>query len=176
MRGLAEQLKKLKVQNLKTSSGEAYCELLRREANRLKDCIQNRLDIYMSSYKPKMYVRTNAFQKSLMVDDIMNIYAVGKTLYIDIYFDDSGYHKSGDGIRTPWGKEWQGNGKRVNTAVLLNYGYTVKEAVWFRDYENFGYRKGGKFIENGIADFLSNNPYGIRVNTNASENMDYIVQ
>lgn len=170
MKGLAGQLSKLNVQNLKTRSGLTYGEILKSEADRLRDCIQHRLDIYLASYKPKVYKRTHFLERSLRVDDIMNIYAVGKTLWIDVYFDDSGYHKSGDGI-----KGWNGNGETVNTALLLNYGYRVKANVWFRNKENFGWRRGGHFIENGILDFLHNNPYGLRVDTTANSDMNYIV-
>lgn len=170
MKGLAAQLSKLNVEDLKTKTGLTYDELLKSEADRLRDCIQHRLDVYLASYKPKTYKRTHFLERSLRVDDIMNIYAVGKTLWIDVYFDDSGYHKSGDGI-----KGWNGNGETVNTALLLNYGYRVKADVWFRDIEYFGHRRGGYFIENGILDFLHNNPYGLRVDTTANSDMDYRV-
>lgn len=170
MKGLTSQLSKLNVQNLKTRSGLTYGEILKGEADRLRDCIQHRLDVYLTSYTPKVYKRTHFLERSLRVDDIMNIYAVGKTLWIDVYFDDSGYHKSGDGI-----KGWSGNGETVNTALLLNYGYRVKADVWFRDKEYFGWRRGGYFIEDGISDFLQNNPYGIIVGTNVNTGMDYIV-
>lgn len=170
MKGLAAQLSKIKVQDLKTKSGLTYGEILKSEADRLRDCIQHRLDVYLASYTPKVYKRTHFLERSLRVDNIMNIYAVGKTLWIDVYFDDSGYHKSGDGITG-----WKGNGETVNTALLLNYGYRVKADVWFRNKENFGYRRGGHFIENGILDFLHNNPYGLKVDTTANADMDYIV-
>lgn len=77
---------------------------------------------------------------------------------LDIYFDDSGYHRSGDGVQG-----WDGNGETVNTAYLLNYGYEVEKDVWFKDIPNFGYRSAGHFIENGIADFEASNPYGIKI-------------
>lgn len=170
MKGLAAQLSKIKVQNLKTKSGLTYGEILKSEADRLRGCIQHRLDVYLASYTPKVYKRTHFLERSLRVEDIMNIYAFGKTLRIDVYFDDSGYHKSGDGI-----KGWKGNGETVNTAQLLNYGYQVKADMWFRDIEYFGHRKGGYFIENGILDFLHNNPYGLKVDTTANSDMNYIV-
>ena len=55
------------------------------------------------------------------------------------------------------------NGEIVNTAYLLNYGYAVKKDVWFKNYENFGFRKGGHFVEEGIADFNTMNKLGIRI-------------
>lgn len=155
---LVTQLKNIDVRTLKFKNGKTYEQVMREEVNRLYKCIQNRLDEYMLSYNPKLYQRTGALQNSLKVDDILNLKVTGKTMSLDIYFDDSGYHQSGDGI-----KGWDGNGDTVNTAYLLNYGYEVKKDVWFKDIPYFGYRPAGHFIEDGIADFEKNNPYGIKI-------------
>ena len=58
---------------------------------------------------------------------------------------------------------WDGSDEKVNVAVLLNYGYRVKKDVWFKNIENFGYRTGAYFVEDGVADFNQSNPYGIKV-------------
>lgn len=155
---VVSQLKDIDVRKLKFKNGKTYEQIMREEVNRLYKCIQNRLDEYMLSYNPKLYRRTGALQDSLKVDDILNLKVTGKTMSLDIYFDDSGYHQSGDGI-----KGWDGNGDTVNTAYLLNYGYEVKKDVWFKDIPYFGYRPAGHFIEDGIADFEKNNPYGIKI-------------
>lgn len=155
---VVSQLKDIDVRKLKFKNGKTYEQIMREEVNRLYKCIQNRLDEYMSSYSPKLYQRTGALQNSLKIDDILNLKVTGKTMSLDIYFDDSGYHQSGDGI-----KGWDGNGDTVNTAYLLNYGYEVKKDVWFKDIPYFGYRPAGHFIEDGIADFEKNNPYGIKI-------------
>lgn len=155
---LKSQLKNIDVTKLKFKNGKTYGQVMVEETNRLRNCIQARLDAYMNSYQPKIYSRTGALQNSLKVDDILNLKVTGKTMSLDIYFDDSGYHQSGDGIQG-----WDGNGETVNTAYLLNYGYEVKEDVWFKDIPYFGYRPAGHFIEDGIADFEMSNPYGIKV-------------
>ena len=155
---LKSQLKNIDVTKLKLKNGKTYGQVMVEETNRLRDCIQARLDAYMNSYKPKIYSRTGALQNSLKVDDILNLKVTGKTMSLDIYFDDSGYHRSGDGIQG-----WDGNGETVNTAYLLNYGYEVEKDVWFKDIPNFGYRSAGHFIEDGIADFEASNPYGIKI-------------
>ena len=93
----------------------------------------------------------------------MNIKIVGVSIEIDLFFNSDAYHASGDGITTPQGENWQGSGEVVNTAYLLNYGYAVKRDVWFKNYENFGFRKGGHFVEDGIADFNIMNKLGIRI-------------
>lgn len=155
---LKSQLKNIDVTKLKFKNGKTYGQVMVEETNRLRDCIQARLDAYMNSYQPKIYSRTGALQNSLKVDDILNLKVTGKTMSLDIYFDDSGYHRSGDGIQG-----WDGNGETVNTAYLLNYGYKVEKDVWFKDIPNFGYRSAGHFIEDGIADFEASNPYGIKI-------------
>lgn len=155
---LKSQLKNIDVTKLKFKNGKTYGQVMVEETNRLRNCIQARLDAYMNSYQPKIYSRTGALQNSLKVDDILNLKATGKTMSLDIYFDDSGYHRSGDGIQG-----WDGNGETVNTAYLLNYGYEVEKDVWFKDIPNFGYRSAGHFIEDGIADFEASNPYGIKI-------------
>ena len=155
---LKSQLKNIDVTKLKFKNGKTYGQVMVEETNRLRDCIQARLDAYMNSYQPKIYSRTGALQNSLKVDDILNLKVTRKTMSLDIYFDDSGYHRSGDGIQG-----WDGNGETVNTAYLLNYGYEVEKDVWFKDIPNFGYRSAGHFIEDGIADFEASNPYGIKI-------------
>lgn len=155
---LKSQLKNIDVTKLKFKNGKTYGQVMVEETNRLRNCIQARLDAYMNSYQPKIYSRTGALQNSLKVDDILNLKVTGKTMSLDIYFDDSGYHRSGDGIQG-----WDSNGETVNTAYLLNYGYEVEKDVWFKDIPNFGYRSAGHFIEDGIADFEASNPYGIKI-------------
>lgn len=155
---LKSQLKNIDVTKLKFKNGKTYGQVMVEETNRLRNCIQARLDAYMNSYQPKIYSRTGALQNSLKVDDILNLKVTGKTMSLDIYFDDSGYHRSGDGIQG-----WDGNGETVNTAYLLNYGYEVEKDVWFKDIPYFGYRPAGHFIEDGIADFEMSNPYGIKI-------------
>lgn len=162
---LKSQLKNIDVTKLKFKNGKTYGQVMAEEANRLRDCIQRRLDEYMRTHpyryggvRAATYERTGALQNSLKVDDILSLKVTGKTMSLDIYFDDSGYHQSGDGIQG-----WNGNGETVNTAYLLNYGYEVDKDVWFKDIPYFGYRPAGHFIEDGIADFEANNPYGIKI-------------
>lgn len=55
------------------------------------------------------------------------------------------------------------NHKKANVFWLINDGYSVKKNVWFRNIVNFGQRVGQHFVEKGIADFNSTNPYGMKV-------------
>ena len=154
----ANQLKSIDITKLKMSNGRTLAENLYSEANRLRDCIQNRLDIYMNTHQPKMYDRTGNLENSLKVDDFLSIKVVGNSLEIDIFFDDGAIHKSGDGI-----KGWSGNGDEVNVAYLLNYGYRVEKDVWFKNIPYFGFRPAANFVEDGIDDFNSTNTLGIKI-------------
>lgn len=155
---IKNQLKGMDITKVKMSNGKTLGQNLQSEAERLRTCIQKRLEEYLDSYNPIVYERTGGLRDSLQVDDFLNIRVVGNSLEIDLFFDDGAIHKSGDGI-----KGWDGNGEDVNTAFLLNYGYEVKKDVWFKDKENFGYRKGGDFVKKGIEDFNKSNKLGIKV-------------
>jgi uncharacterized secreted protein with C-terminal beta-propeller domain len=163
---LKSQIQKIDPFKLKMKNGKSYAQVLKEEVVRLRNCIQNRLDEYMYSHPAKIYERTGRFQSSLRVEDFVDIKVVGTVIILNVYFDESGYHRSGDGLYGWNSSDWQSNGETVNTAYLLNYGYQVKQNVWFKDIKNFGYREGAYFIENGIADFQLNNPYGIRIKIN----------
>ena len=154
----ANQLKSIDVTKLKMSNGRTLAENLYIEANRLRDCIHNRMDMYMALYTPKIYKRTGGLEASLKVHDILSIRVVGNTLEIDIFFDDGAIHKSGDGI-----KGWNGNGGEVNVSYLLNYGYRVEKDVWFKNIPYFGFRPAANFVEDGIDDFNSTNTLGIKI-------------
>ena len=154
----ANQLKSIDITKLKMSNGRTLAENLYSEANRLRDCIQNRMDMYMALYTPKMYKRTGGLEGSLKVDDILSVRVVGNALEIDIFFDEGAIHKSGDGI-----KGWSGNGDEVNVAYLLNYGYRVEKDVWFKNIPYFGFRPATNFVEDGIDDFNATNTLGINI-------------
>lgn len=157
---IRNQLKGIDIRKLKTSNGQSLDELLYIEAQRLKNCIQYRLDNYLSSYTPVMYKRTGGLQSSLKVDSFMSIKIIDNGLEIRLFFDENANHMSGDGI-----VGWDGNGEEVNTAYLLNYGYRVQKDVWFKNIANFGYRAAGNFVKDGIDDFNKTNHLGIKVYT-----------
>ena len=146
------------------SNGKTLAENLYNEANRLRNCIQNRLNIYLKTHPYRYggtsptYERTGGLENSLKVDDILSIRVVDNALEIDIFFDEGAIHKSGDGIQG-----WGGNGDEVNVAYLLNYGYRVKKDVWFKNIPYFGFRPAANFVEDGIEDFNSTNTLGIKI-------------
>ena len=155
---IASQLKGLNLANLKMSNGKTYAQNLKSESDRLRNCIQQKLDEYLTANPPKIYERTGGLEKSLQVEDFADIKIIGNILSINLWFDENANHQSGDGI-----EGWDGNGETVNTAYLLNYGYSVKKDVWFRDIENFGFRKAANFVEDGIDEFNKSNILGIRI-------------
>ncbi len=160
---IRNQLKGIDIRKLKTSNGQSLDKLLYIEAQRLKDCIQYRLDNYLASYSPVMYKRTGGLQSSLKVDSFLNVKVVGNALEIRLFFNDNANHMSGDGLTGWFGSKWKGTGEEVNAAFLLEYGYRVKKDVWFKNIKNFGYRKAAHFVQDGIDDFNMANPLGIKV-------------
>lgn len=155
---IQSQLYGADIRKLRTSTGKTLAQCLYSEVIRLKNLIQFYLDEYLMSTPPIVYKRTGMLLSSLQIDDFLSIQIVNGGLEIAIRFNDNAIHMSGDGIIG-----WDGNGEKVNVAVLLNYGYRVKKDVWFKNIENFGYRTGAYFVEDGVADFNQSNPYGIKV-------------
>ena len=155
---IQSQLYGMDIRKLKTSNGKTLAECLYSEVIRLKNLIQFYLDEYLMSTPPMVYKRTGMLLSSLQIDDFLSIQIVNGGLEIAIRFNDNAIHTSGDGIIG-----WDGSDEKVNVAVLLNYGYRVKKDVWFKNIENFGYRTGVYFVEDGVADFNQSNPYGIKV-------------
>ena len=155
---IESQLKKMQQEAIKQ-----YSKILKSEVLRLKNCIQKRIDEYMDSYSPVLYERTGRFQNSLYVDDIVDVDIVGNKISMSLKFGSGAYHMSGDGING-----WEGTGEQVNVAILLEYGYQVQKDVWFKNIENFGYRKSGRFIQHGIDDFNKQNPYKIKIDYNST--------
>ena len=155
---IQSQLYGVDIRKLKTSNGKTLAQCLYSEVIRLKNLIQFYLDEYLMSTPPMVYKRTGMLLSSLQVDDFLSIQIINGGLEIAIRFNDNAIHMAGDGII-----DWDGNGEKVNVAVLLNYGYRVKKDVWFKNIENFGYRTGAYFVEDGVADFNQSNPYGIKV-------------
>lgn len=155
---IQDQLNGADIRKLRTSNGKTLSQCLYSEIIRLRDLIQSYLDKYLMSTPPIVYKRTGMLLSSLQVDDFLSIKVINNGLEIAVRFNDNAIHMSGDGIAG-----WDGNDEKVNVAILLNYGYRVKEDVWFKNIENFGYRAGAYFVEDGVAEFNKNNPYKIKV-------------
>lgn len=161
-KSLKEQLTKLAATQIKTRSGETYSELLKREVDRLYDCIQKRIDRYYESYDPHIYIRTERFKGALYAENLIDVRIVGTQIQLSLRFHpDLAYHKT-------WTEK--GNGF---VPVLLNYGYT-NEAL--RDYlglkgndqiEHLTHLDPQLFIENGILDWNKTNKLGLTIDVSA---------
>lgn len=121
----------------------------------LKRCILNQMEKAFVK-NPKVYKRTGNLKKSLKVDDIASIKVTDGKLQIRLYFDENAWHKSGNQI-----KGWNGDGRDINMAYYLNYGYKTKKDVWFKNIEDFGYRKETLYIEKGIDIFNATNKWNM---------------
>ena len=145
-----EDIEKYIKANLKTvtlSNGKTMPQIIESEAERLSNIIRQKINEYYMSYDPKVYERTYDMINSLQVEkSIVN----GNEISVRVYFDDSANHPSvfgqEDGF-SPW---------------LINHGWRVQKGNHM-NIEHFGYQKGARFIENAIAEFNKNNPYGFRI-------------
>jgi hypothetical protein len=137
-------------------------QILRKEAQRLRDCLQVQLDSYYNSYSPSMYERTYGLQNSLTLDDLIDIDVIGGgngSLSMTISFNEGAKGTS------------LFSSEEVNKALLINYGWAVKKDVWFRDIYRFGYFEGDGFIEDGINDFFTSNPYNIKIELHVGDSI-----
>jgi len=146
---LADRLKDIDVTQLRLKNGMTMEQILRQEAERLKQCIQNRIDEFYDNHDPSgEYERTFAFQQSLTVDDVLEIDIENNKLKIYLLFDDDlAYHPS----------LWGGNLGFV--PALIYYGWSWKNDTIHRRY--FSYFEGFDYLGLGIQDYEQNNPYGI---------------
>ena len=149
MPSIAEQLKDLTINKQITSNGINWADILKNEINRLKQYIQNELDIAYMSYSPKVYHRTGLFKRSLFVDDTVNINASGKQLTMHIKFNDYAWHNS----------LW--NGYSGYLPILWSEGWAWKDQS--NPIERFTYWDGNGFLQTAIDKYNQDNPYGIVV-------------
>mgnify|MGYP002409794542 CR=1 FL=1 len=141
-------------QQTMTTSGKSIEQILKKEATRLKSCIEKRLDEYYDSYFPSVYSRTNNLRYSMSVDDFVNINMVEGKATVTIDFD-----KYAIAAHSVFGND----SSNYNKVELINNGWQVRDGLWFSDIEHLGYQKPARFIENGIADFNKNNPYNLKI-------------
>ena len=150
---LKKQLQKLDVSKLKTVGGDTVEKELKRHARFLANCIMYRLDQVYDSYEPKVYNRTYDLYNSVYVDDkvFAEVSSTGASLSINVCFDDGAWHR---GL----------NGKKVNTAVLLNEGWQTHGA--FANVPYFGFREPTHFIELAVEDYKRGvpKPFDVEIN------------
>ena len=160
---LKEQIAKLAATKIKTRSGETYAEALKREVDRLYDCIQERINEYYDNYEPKIYKRTYRFMGALYAEDLVDIRAVGTQIQLSLRFHPVlAYHDT-----------WTSNGNGY-VPILLNYGFKNEK---LKDYlgldyhvEHLTYLKPQLFIENGIMDWNRTNKLGLTIDVTAIYN------
>lgn len=155
MSNITKQLSKLNVSKLKMRNGRTIADELKYHARILCDCIMEELDEVYDSFTPKVWERDYSLYNSLYIDDFVEIKtsARGVEMSISLHFDDGAFHRSFDG-------------RRVNSAVLINEGWSWKsEDV---DIPYLSYREGTHFIEKGIAKYKAkvSKPFKVRLTIN----------
>lgn len=161
MESLEQRLRKVDKRKLKNKEGKTLEDCMKEQGIYLRNLIQKYLDDYLM-FDPVKYAfgkgrRTGDLQKSIVVDDIVTVKSNGNRLEIYVHFNENSYHSSGFGV-------WNSiDGQDVNVAELLNYGYRVEKEVWFKNIEDFGWRKPAYFLEQAIAEFNATNTLGIKI-------------
>ena len=122
-------------------SMEVYIKQL---AEQLKECIQYYLDLYYVQYSPSVYKRTFGLQKSLMINDFVDISTDAMSLTISLSFDDN----------LSWGNSIF-HSSDMFKPIAIDQGWQVGSQNWFANINHFGYFDGAYFIEDGIKEFLS---------------------
>lgn len=162
-KSLKEQLTRLAATQIKTRSGETYAEALKREVDRLYDCIQARIEDYYNSYQPKIYRRTYRFEGALYAENLVDIRVVGTQIQLSLRFHpELAYHDT-----------WTSNGNGY-VPILLNYGFennALKNYLGLDHHvEHLTYLKPYLFIENGILDWNKTNKLGLTIDVTAIYN------
>jgi hypothetical protein len=162
-KSLKEQLTRLAATQIKTRSGETYAEALKREVDRLYDCIQARIEDYYNSYQPKIYRRTYRFEGALYAENLVDIRVVGTQIQLSLRFHpELAYHDT-----------WTSNGNGY-VPILLNYGFennALKNYLGLDHHvEHLTYLKPQLFIENGIMDWNRTNKLGLTIDVTAIYN------
>ena len=160
---IRNQLTKLAVMKMRTGTGETYAEILKREVDRLYDCIQKRINDYYDSYEPTVYDRTWRFHGALYAEDLVDIRINGNQVELSVKFHpDLAYHDT-----------WTANGNGY-VPILLNYGFTnerLKNYLGLDEHvEHLTHLKPQLFIENGILDWNRQNSLGIQIDVTAIYN------
>ena len=163
MASIKEQLRNISVMKYRNKSGLTYSELLKREVDRLYDCIQNRIDEYYDSYDPSKYRRTYRFMGALYAENLVDIRIIENRIELSIKFHpDLAYHET-----------WTPNGNGY-VPILLNYGFKNKKLKRYLgledDIEHLTVLKPQLFIENGILDWNKTNKLGITIDVTAIYN------
>lgn len=163
MASIKSQLSKLVVTNLRTGTGETYGEVLKREVDRLYDCIQDEIDQYYQSYEPSFYNRTYRFQGALYAENLVDIRVESNQIKLSLRFHPAlAQHKT-----------WTPNGNGY-VPILLNYGFennTLRNYLGLDHHvEHLTYLKPQLFIENGILRWNRENSLGITIDVTAIYN------
>lgn len=143
---------------------------LKQAALYLAELIRDKLNEYYVSHPNARYRRTGRLMSSIVTDNTVSveITPTGNTFYTYVHFNENALHRSGYGV---W-PETKGKGiynesshsfedNVMNTALAVNYGYSVKSPVWFKDIPKFGQREGAYFVEKAIDEFNKTNKFGI---------------
>lgn len=138
---------------VRLNNGMTIEEMLKSEANRFLEILQDEINNWYSLYKPTVYTRTFNTLKSIYAEDLVEVSSSRINLEVKIKYTGLAYHKSIFG------------GEDANTLLLMNCGYAVKSG-WHKNIPNFGYRAAGNFLDRAVERFQKDNIFGITIKNN----------
>jgi hypothetical protein len=166
MASIESQLKKLVATKIRDKSGHTLAEKLKREVDRLYDCIQHYIDEWYNTYDPIAYKRTWRFQDAMYAEDIIDIQVIGNQITMRILFNnDLSYHpnfndKHESFVPLLMNQGWQA------PKLATKIGKSVPMLTEF---------SGVHFIERGIRDWNRTNSLGIRITAIGRDDGDVIL-
>ena len=138
----------LDFQTLKLANGQTIPQLLKGEADRFLDILQEEINRWYGTYLPAVYQRTYMLPASLLAEDVVTVSPDAQHFSIRINYQES------------HGSLWGSTG---NVLKLMNEGYQVGSDKWFSNIPYLGYRPGGHFLEAALAKYNATKSLGVTV-------------
>lgn len=166
MSSIRNQLVKIAVTKMRTPTGETYAEKLKKEIDRLYDCIQDEIDDYYDSYSPKVYKRTGMWKRSMYAEDLVDIRLEGDQIKLSVRTDPRrAYH-------------WNITGDHMSFVnLLMENGWLASNLEAKIGVRNrFTRYEGAHCVKNGIERWNRNNSLGLTIDvTSIYEGTQYSI-
>ena len=150
---IEQQLKKILRDNFVLDNGKTIRQNLEGAVRYLYDCVDNFIQEYYLSYRPKEYKRTYDFQDSLYAEDFIHAKVINNRIVLQVSFIPSmAYH---------WNL-W--NDHKSYVPMLINFGWRAdKLEQRIGKVERFTRYDGYHIIEKAVRMFNARNPYGVYI-------------
>ena len=167
VKSLEEQLTRIALKKVKLSNGDTLEQTMAKEAKRLYDCIQKRIDAYYNSYQPKIYKRWFGYKNALHAEDIADIRVVGNTIRISVGFNlkKHSYHANLRYVIFDGMRYYIKDRHRTFVPLMMENGWYAPrlESMIGASVPRLTRFDGTHAVANGIAEFNRTNRLGIKI-------------